>query len=277
MTAVQTTPHPHKYYLMELIEEVVPKETWDKSVTADSPTAMHKTGDIYIRFHLAKHIPMRKTAQLMGKVYCDKPIFHRDREERSIYNKGYYKVSGWIINGNEMVTDRFSLNGLLRILDGLKALYDHGYRPDGEISICLADDTIDLRQALNIHTMLEAKKQLLEQALGLSDELRIIFSYTPALSLPLGAFDLLKIEAAVFVLHQMSIQAKQTRSVRMKPTENVNPRYQLRTWLLRLGFIGDAFARPRQTLLENLEGSSAFFHSDRHDLHHDNTSRRQIG
>ncbi len=68
-----------------------------------------------------------------------------------------------------------------------------------------------------------------------------------------------KIEAVACLLYQMSAQAERTNKVRMKPVDGSNPRYQMRTWLLRLGFIGEQFARPRQTLLENLEGNSAFF------------------
>ena len=46
---------------------------------------------------------------------------------------------------------------------------------------------------------------------------------------------------------------------RMKPCDMSNPKYQMRSWLLRLGFIGEQFARPRQTLLEHLDGNAAFF------------------
>ena len=45
----------------------------------------------------------------------------------------------------------------------------------------------------------------------------------------------------------------------MKPCDMSNPRFQMRSWLLRLGFIGDSFERPRRTLMETLDGDSAFF------------------
>ena len=56
----------------------------------------------------------------------------------------------------------------------------------------------------------------------------------------------------------MALQAEQVGRVRMRPVDVTNARYQMRTWLLRLGFIGDAFARPRRTLFEHLEGDAAF-------------------
>lgn len=45
----------------------------------------------------------------------------------------------------------------------------------------------------------------------------------------------------------------------MKPCDGSNPKFQMRSWLLRLGFIGEEYERPRHTLLSGLEGDSAFF------------------
>jgi hypothetical protein len=50
---------------------------------------------------------------------------------------------------------------------------------------------------------------------------------------------------------------KQKR-VTAKPKENENEKYSFRCFLLRLGFIGDAFKADRKILLANLNGSSAF-------------------
>ncbi len=48
----------------------------------------------------------------------------------------------------------------------------------------------------------------------------------------------------------------------MKPCDGTNPKYQMRSWLLRLGFIGEEYERPRRTLLAGLEGDTAFFTAD---------------
>ena len=53
--------------------------------------------------------------------------------------------------------------------------------------------------------------------------------------------------------------AASTGKARMKPCDGSNPKFQMRSWLLRLGFIGDTYARPRQTLLNGLAGDTAFF------------------
>lgn len=75
----------------------------------------------------------------------------------------------------------------------------------------------------------------------------------------LTAFSLPVIEACVCLLYQVSAMAVATKKARMKSCDMSNPKYQMRSWLLRLGFIGERFERPRRTLLEQLNGNAAFF------------------
>ena len=58
----------------------------------------------------------------------------------------------------------------------------------------------------------------------------------------------------------LSEMAKEVRSASPKPQQNENPKYAMRTWLLRLGFIGDEFATARDFLTRNLSGDKAFRH-----------------
>ena len=58
----------------------------------------------------------------------------------------------------------------------------------------------------------------------------------------------------------MSELAKEVRTASAKPQQNENPRYAMRTWLLRLGFIGDEFKTARDFLTRNLAGDTAFRH-----------------
>ena len=58
----------------------------------------------------------------------------------------------------------------------------------------------------------------------------------------------------------LSQMAKTVRTASPKPQQNENPKYAMRTWLLRLGFIGDEFATARDILTKNLEGDTAFRH-----------------
>ena len=58
----------------------------------------------------------------------------------------------------------------------------------------------------------------------------------------------------------LSQMAKDVRTASPKPQQNENPKYAMRTWLLRLGFIGEEFATARDFLTRNLNGDTAFRH-----------------
>ena len=56
----------------------------------------------------------------------------------------------------------------------------------------------------------------------------------------------------------LSQMAKMVRTASPKPQQNENPKYAMRTWLLRLGFIGDEFKTARDLFTNRLEGDAAF-------------------
>lgn len=56
----------------------------------------------------------------------------------------------------------------------------------------------------------------------------------------------------------LSQMAKTVRTASPKPQQNENPKYAMRTWLLRLGFIGDEFKTAREILTKRLAGDTAF-------------------
>ena len=58
----------------------------------------------------------------------------------------------------------------------------------------------------------------------------------------------------------LSQMAKDVKTASLKPQQNENPKYAMRTWLLRLGFIGEEFATARDFLTRNLSGDAAFRH-----------------
>lgn len=58
----------------------------------------------------------------------------------------------------------------------------------------------------------------------------------------------------------MSQLAKMVKTASPRQPQIENPKYAMRTWLLRLGFIGDEFATARMILTRNLEGDTAFRH-----------------
>ena len=58
----------------------------------------------------------------------------------------------------------------------------------------------------------------------------------------------------------LSQMAKEVKTASPKEQQKENPKYAMRTWLLRLGFIGEEFATAREILTRNLDGDTAFRH-----------------
>ena len=56
----------------------------------------------------------------------------------------------------------------------------------------------------------------------------------------------------------LSQMAKTVRTASPKPQQNENPKYAMRTWLLRLGFIGEEVETARDILTRRLSGDAAF-------------------
>ena len=56
----------------------------------------------------------------------------------------------------------------------------------------------------------------------------------------------------------LSQLAKQVKTASANPQQTENPKYAMRTWLLRLGFIGEEFKTARELYTKRLEGDTAF-------------------
>ncbi len=56
----------------------------------------------------------------------------------------------------------------------------------------------------------------------------------------------------------LSEMAKEVKTASAKPQQTENPKFAMRTWLMRLGFIGEEFATARDFLTRNLTGDAAF-------------------
>lgn len=67
-----------------------------------------------------------------------------------------------------------------------------------------------------------------------------------------------KIKAYIQLCLAISNQAKTQKSASRIKTETTNEKFTFRTWLLRMGLIGDEFATCRQHLLNPLEGNAAW-------------------
>ena len=56
----------------------------------------------------------------------------------------------------------------------------------------------------------------------------------------------------------LSAQAKAAKSASPKEPQVDNPKFAMRTWLIRLGFVGEEFETAREILTRNLDGDAAF-------------------
>ena len=67
-----------------------------------------------------------------------------------------------------------------------------------------------------------------------------------------------QLKAYIQLCLALSEMAKEVTKASARPQQDENPKYAMRTWLLRLGFIGEEFATARDFLTRNLDGDTAF-------------------
>lgn len=255
MGIIRTTAYPSRYAVSAYHEQKA-HDTMKQG--------LERKGKLYAVFRIAG-LPwsavqaQRKIAQTLGKSVGVKPIYVRN-EHGGVYDRGWYVVDGWSVSGGYSVqTDLFTLESMPQMLQALQTLASHGYAPDGEMTVRFVPERYDASLVFNAYTILEARRELIELALGFKGEAQLIVGMDLEFSFPLEVFSLPVIEACACLLYKVSTMAAATRKARMKPCDMSNPKYQMRSWLLRLGFIGEQFERPRQTLLEKLDGNTAFF------------------
>jgi hypothetical protein len=237
-------------------------EMYEKDTLTEglSQATAQATGKFHLHLDVCKRrgATQRELAQILALATGERPVYQRaDR---------CYQAGDWMVcdcgDYFSVSTGRYDISDITQAeqkLRALDALHKAGYAPDELVTIYFTPDEYDLKLVLNILTIIESRNSLITQALGLSEEIRIIVENDLAFGIPLDAFSFEKVEACIYLLRQASIMAASTGKARMKPCDGSNPKFQMRSWLLRLGFIGDEYARPRQTFLNGLSGDGAFF------------------
>ncbi|MDR3349482.1 MAG: amidoligase family protein [Acidaminococcales bacterium] len=77
-----------------------------------------------------------------------------------------------------------------------------------------------------------------------------------------------EVKAYVHLALAISAQAMRQKSTQLTKTASDNEKFTFRTWLLRLGLIGDEFANTREHLLKRLDGNAAWrFAPERYPTH----------
>ena len=67
-----------------------------------------------------------------------------------------------------------------------------------------------------------------------------------------------KLKSYIQLCLAMSQMAKDVKTASPKEQQKENKKFAMRTWLMRMGFIGEEFATARETLTENLDGDCSF-------------------
>lgn len=80
-----------------------------------------------------------------------------------------------------------------------------------------------------------------------------------------------EIKAYVNLALAISAQAIRQKSTQLTKTASDNEKFTFRTWLLRLGLIGDEFETTREHLLKHLDGSAAWRYEPEHYPTHPHT------
>lgn len=181
------------------------------------------------------------------------------------YEIDYFTVTK---DGTLLFDDRADSEEVERVLEGIAAAGFEYEAPEGKAeepenaaqdgSVGLTVEVpLDKVQVGNLTKLLDAKGSLVKKALGIDDlrfellEDRIAF---PWFSEPQPE-ETTAYTHFIAALCQMSRDAKRI-TAKEKPVGN--EKYAFRCFLLRLGFIGNAYKADRKILLRNLSGSSAF-------------------
>ncbi|MBQ8986389.1 MAG: hypothetical protein IJ100_03975 [Lachnospiraceae bacterium] len=255
MGVIRVTPRPSYYAALE-------EEERRKPVVEPEPDPV---GTLSLRFEIGglrglQTWQQREIKDVIRRGMKEKPAYVRQYNNSD--DKGYYTWDGFMLRGNTVYTDRFFITDMERVLRLIRILDEEGWYPEDEMEITYYPESRDISTLFNLTNIMESRRPLIEQALSLKDEMKIIVNYGLALGVSLSAFSYTAVEAAAYLIEQACKMALATGKARMKPCDMSNPKFQMRSWLLRLGFIGEQFERPRKTLLEGLEGDTAFFSED---------------
>ena len=67
-----------------------------------------------------------------------------------------------------------------------------------------------------------------------------------------------RLKAYIQLCLALSQMAKDLKTASPKPQQHDNPKFAMRTWLIRMGMVGAEFSTARQVLTEKLDGDNAF-------------------
>lgn len=202
----------------------------------------------------------RTLRDIVSSVLKEKGRFVRETSGFDKWN--FYQWEKAEVSGNYISLGRFEILEIKPVLDLMQTLDERGLYPSDNIRIFYYPEYFDIQRLFNLITILESRRPLIEKALSLEEPFMFNIDHGLSLSIPLSSFSYTAVEAVAFLMGQACKMAESTGRSRMKPCDMTNPKFQMRSWLLRLGFIGEQFERPRRTLMDGLSGDAAFFSED---------------
>ena len=250
MGCIRVTPRPSYYRELAQAVPIPPEEP----VLEDKITVCFKVVGLRGCLNRKKQATIR---DVVASAFHDRGRFYRNYNNSD--DLGYYAWDNVHLHQTTLAIGPIEMSSLGAYEPLFDALAEKGWAPAEEITLTFFPRKNEPSTVFNLITIIESRRPLVEKALGLPEPLTIFITDGLALGIPLSAFSYPRIEASAYLMAQACRMAETTGKARMKPCDMSNPRFQMRSWLLRLGFIGDAFERPRRTLMEALDGDSAFF------------------
>lgn len=177
-----------------------------------------------------------------------------------------YEVGGYHIDKFGTVTGKDSE----RLEDELKKAGFDAEKSEYDInklSVSIPLEGFTAEKLKNLEKLINAKSKLLKAALN-ADELSIKQT-KDKLEFPWFEIDEKdkdcadKVNAYSALISKLCLAAKNKKRVMAKCRETKNSKYDMRCFLLSIGFIGEEYKTARKILLKNLKGSSAFKHTDK--------------
>lgn len=172
-----------------------------------------------------------------------------------------YEIGGFTVTkaGTVQSEDEYELRVLIETL----GLIEGTEMPETEkpktnnLSISLPKEKFTPEVMTNFINLVAAKQELLKQALK-TEDLSIIQEEDKVTFPWFTDTDPDATYAHMLLVTKMVEMATNQKRISAKQKEIVNPKYEFRCFLLRLGMIGDEYKGTRKVLLKNLSGSAAF-------------------
>ena len=212
----------------------------------------------------------KRLVYTMGELLECRPVYLK--APGYAYSVDYFTISK---DGDVSFDDRADSEEIEQLVE---ALMERGFQPEAvtkveteeteeepiedatemDLTIGLPLNGFDVDSLNRLHALIASKRTLLQKALGV--ELLPVQVTEDRVSFPWfsGELDADHVQAYTSLIAKICEMAKNGKRVTAKDKETGNDKYAFRCWLLRLGFIGEAYKRQRKILLEKLEGSSAF-------------------